>query len=341
MTILTVDFHPRGDDYTYRLLSFLKHKLHDYSASLTKLKEGKWVLYSNGMKWFVKKFPSQNRFIMQETLIKTLLQKNFPHVLPFHPIHQREILIFEGHPIGLTMWLETSEPINYSNTQDRMDVLSVLKRFHAFTGKIQGKWLEELPKYKWMKKWKKRLSLFENNLPLLQPFIQPYYLYTYLQWGKRAVEQLEKLDHSEMPFCITHGDVAHHNFLRGKNNNVYLIDFDLIALSSPLMDDLQFCNRILPFIDWSLNDLKQLGAYQKYHNQLAFYMGLLYPTDVFRELNRFIREDYQYKQRAWNYLIDLTIHQFPQRMQFSQELHQEVNRILTHNVGEVSNYLKE
>jgi thiamine kinase-like enzyme len=326
--ILTADIHPRGDDYTYRLLSFLRYKLNDYSSSLKKLKEGKWVLYSNGVKWFVKKYPSQSRFIMQETLVRMLVQQNFPHVLRFHPIHQREVLIFEGHPIGLTMWLETSEPISYENERDRMDVLFVLKKFHSCTEKMKGKWLEELPRYKWLKKWKKRLSQFENNIPFLQSFIQPYYLYTYLEWGKRAVEQLEALNLVEKPSCITHGDVAHHNFLRSKNGNVYLIDFDLIALSTPLMDDLQFCNRILPYIDWSLNEIKQLHGYHPYLDQLVFYLGLLYPTDIFREWNRFLREDYNYKQRAWNYLIHLTIHQFPQRMQFSQEVHQEMNHLL-------------
>jgi thiamine kinase-like enzyme len=328
MMILTADIHPRGDDYTYRLLSFLRYKLNDNSASLKKLKEGKWVLHGNSGKWFVKKYPNQSRFIMQETLVRRLVQQNFPHVLPFHPIHQTEILIFEGEPIGLAMWLETSDVISYGNARDRMDVLYVLKKFHAITGNFQGKWLENLPRYKWLKKWKKRLNQFERNIPFLQTFIQPYYLYTYLDWGKHAVTHIEALKIKEKPSCITHGDVAHHNFLRGTDGRIYLIDFDLMALSSPLMDDLQFCNRILPYIDWSLNEIKQMGAYHLYLEQPLFYLGLLYPTDIFREWNRFLREDYAYKQRAWDYLVQLTIGQFPQRMQFSQEVNQEINRLM-------------
>ncbi|MCA1056293.1 aminoglycoside phosphotransferase family protein [Rossellomorea aquimaris] len=325
---MTADQYPGGDDYTYRLLSFLMNKLNDYSMSLTEIKEGKWVLNTRGMKWFVKRYPNQSRFIMQETLTRMLIRQNFTHVIPFHPIHQREILIFEGHPIGLTAWLETSEPISYAKERDRKDVLTVLKRFHACTGNMEGKWLESLPKFKWLKKWKKRLIQFEHNIPFLQSFIQPYYLYTYLEWGKRTVEQLEALNMNKKPTCVTHGDVAHHNFLRGKNGVVYMIDFDLIALSTPLMDDLQFCNRILPFIDWSLNEIKQLEQYRQYHDHLYFYLGLLYPTDVFREWNRFFREGIDYKQRSWNYLIHLTVQQFPERMQFCQELQQEINRLL-------------
>ena len=110
---------------------------------------------------------------------------------------------------------------------------------------------------------------------------------------------------------------------------VYMIDFDLMSLSTELTDDLQFCNRILPYLNWSLSDVKRLTPFKSYEDELIFYLGLMYPSDVFREWNRFIREDQSYKQRVWSYLINLTLHQFSQRMQFNQELHGEVKRINT------------
>ncbi len=318
---------PGGDDYTNRLLSFLKYKLNDPGATLKPLKEGKWVLKCNGRKWFVKRFPNQLRFIQQERLIQALLKENFPHVLPFHPIHQREFLLFDNAPIGITVWLETDYSMSYEHKKDREDALKVLKKFHEITGRLSGKWVETIPRHKWLKKWKKRIQQFEYNIPFIQAFIQPYYLYTFLEWGKWALEELKRLELPENALCITHGDVAHHNFLRGKNRHVYLIDFDLISISHPLTDDLQYCNRILPYIECSLSNLKNQTELQIYHNNLIFYLGLMYPTDVFREWNRFIREDQNYKQRVWGYLMNLTVHQFPKRMYFNQQLHQEVNRI--------------
>ncbi|WP_064092488.1 phosphotransferase [Rossellomorea aquimaris] len=317
----------RGDDYSYRLLSFLINRLHDPTATLKMLKEGKWVLKSNGKKWFVKRYTSQLRFMQQERLTQSLLHDNFLHVLPLHPIHQRELLLFEGSPIGITTWLDTSDPISYENSKDREDALHVLKKFHFITSKIKGKWIEEIPSHHWMKKWKKRLQQFEFNIPYLQAFIQPYYLYSYLEWGRWSLKELKSIESNHSTECITHGDVAHHNFLRGKNGRVYIIDFDLMSRSSPLTDDLQYCNRILPYLDWSLSDIKKIEAFRPYQDNLLFFLGLMYPTDIFREWNRFMREDELYKQRVFPYLVNLTLHQFPQRMQFIQELHQQVKRI--------------
>ncbi|WP_152968521.1 phosphotransferase [Rossellomorea vietnamensis] len=330
MTMILRDkMHARGDDYSHRLLSFLRYKLNDPGASLKVIKEGKWVLKSHGSKWFVKRFPSQLKFLLQERLISTLLSEKFYHVLPFHPIHERELLLFEGSPIGITMWLETSRAIQYDQADDREDALLVMKKFHAVSKRIHGSWTEEIPHYHWLKKWKKRLMQFQYNLPYLQAFIQPYYLYTYLEWGKWALKELKSVGIHEYGDCITHGDVAHHNFLRGKNGTVYLIDFDLMSLSTEITDDLQYCNRILPYLNWSLGGIKEMGPFHTYRDHLIFHIALMYPSDVFREWNRFIREDQSYKQRVWGYLTNLTIQQFSKRMQFNQELHGEVKRINT------------
>ncbi|MBN8191107.1 phosphotransferase [Bacillus sp. NTK074B] len=285
------------------------------------------MLKSHGIKWFVKRFPNQLKFLLQERLISTLIREQFFHVLPFHPIHDKEILLFEGMPIGITPWLETSGPISYDQPKDREDTLMVLKKFHAISKTIRDSWIEEIPQYRWLKKWKKRMLQFQHNLPYLQAFIQPYYLYTYLEWGRWALKELKSIGVHEYSDCITHGDVAHHNFLRGKNGMVYLIDFDLMSRSTAITDDLQFCNRISPYLNWSLSEIRKMTPFESYRDTLIFYIGLMYPSDVFREWNRFIREDQYYKQNVWGYLTDLTLQQFHMRMQFNQELHGEVKRI--------------
>jgi hypothetical protein len=325
MTTLKVKRHTEGDDFDNRLLSFLKKKLGDPSATLKRLKEGKWLLTTHNKKWFVKLYSNSKKFYIQKHLVDELLKKNFQHVLPFHPIHTKKELLFEGKPVGITYWLDTKETFTYVNQCDRQDALAVLKSFHKQTQHLKGKWTNEIPPNKWVEKWEERLYMFQVNIPFLQSFIQPFYLYTYLQWGKWSLEQLKKIELPLDEICILHGDVAHHNFLRAESGKVYIIDFDLITIAPPMIDDLQFSNRILPYINWSLQKLWFHEPLNSYKRDNLFIVGLMYPSDIFREWNRFAREGKLYKQKVWSYLYSLTVKQFSQRMTYMQELHNKFN----------------
>ncbi|GLI83040.1 hypothetical protein ANABIO32_07290 [Rossellomorea marisflavi] len=319
-----------GDDYTVRLLSFLQWKLGEVGASIETLKDGKWVLRSGGRKWFVKRYSSEKRFIIQEMLIKELLQGGFDHVIPMHPLHQTGVISFEGSVIGISYWLETASAIDYADASDRQEAWRVLKGFHRASRRIQSPWVEEVPEFRWIDKWKKRMTLFDYHLPYLQHFIAPYYLSTYHEWGRWALEELDALGPYKGKRSMVHGDVAHHNFLRGTDGRVYLIDFDLLSRSPAITDDIQMANRVLPYLDWSLADVMAIPSIRKYRHDAAFFLGLMYPSDIFREWNRFIREGQSYREHVWPYLVQITLGQFHQRMRFVQELHSELRRIITH-----------
>ncbi|MFK4997593.1 phosphotransferase [Bacillus sp. N9] len=87
-----------------------------------------------------------------------------------------------------------------------------------------------------------------------------------------ALEQM-KADPSffqKEPHCIIHGDVAYHNFIRGKDGKLYVIDFDLIRIASAMIDILQFCNRILPSLRWDARQLFSFPRLRPYKENPSF-----------------------------------------------------------------------
>ena len=127
------------------------------------------------------------------------------------------------------------------------------------------------------------------------------------------------------PYCILHGDVAHHNFLRDSNGILHLIDFDLISIGPPSLDYLQYANRILPSVDWSFERLSHFSQYQELLNEKAFLYALAFPADIFREWNRVIREGSYKDQRKYDQVMDLTIGQFYPRKKFIDSLKMMTN----------------
>jgi thiamine kinase-like enzyme len=122
------------------------------------------------------------------------------------------------------------------------------------------------------------------------------------------------------PFVILHGDVAHHNFLRNKAGNLQLIDFDLISIGPNSLDYLQYANRILPYMDWSFNQLSQMKQIQSFLNEKAFLYALAFPADIFREWNRIIREQTYKDHTKFKQVMEMTIGQFYLRKQFIDQV---------------------
>ncbi|MBM7584822.1 serine/threonine protein kinase [Bacillus pakistanensis] len=320
---MTLRVNGRGDDHLNRLLYFLRLKLNLKYAQLQEIKQGKWLLSTQNEKWFLKEFSTEKKFMKQLILTKELLKRGYSQVLAFHPIHQTSPIRFDGKLYGLMEWLEHEQDFGYSHEYERQYALQTLKQFHDVTKKIL---LEspQLSKYfdenNYLSKWESRLAEFTNNIPYLQAFIPLYYLLAYKQWGEWSLHRLKNMSFAPTNYCIIHGDVAHHNFLLSKNGKLYLIDFDLATIAAEEVDDLQFANRILPYLKWSTNELFSSSLYHVYRKDKVFLMALVYPTDIYREWNRFLRENIRYKDKVWNYLVDLSINQFSYRMLFIQKI---------------------
>ncbi|MCP3741213.1 aminoglycoside phosphotransferase family protein [Rossellomorea sp. BNER] len=298
-------------------------KLNLKYAQLQEIKQGKWLLSTHNDKWFLKEFSTEKKFMKQLILTKELLKRGFNQVLAFHPFHQTSPIRFEGKIYGLMEWLDHEQDFDYSLEYNRQYALQTLKQLHYVTKTI----LSERPKLSkyfdennYLNKWESRLGEFTNNIPYLQTFIPLYYLQAYRQWGEWALYKLKNMSGNHTNSCIIHGDVAHHNFLLSNKGKLYLIDFDLASIAPEEVDDLQFANRILPYLKWSTNELFSPSLYHVYKEDNVFLMALIYPTDIYREWNRFLRENNHYKFKVWKYLMNLSIDQFSSRMSFIQKI---------------------
>ncbi|MDP4172298.1 MAG: aminoglycoside phosphotransferase, partial [Bacillota bacterium] len=99
-----------------------------------------------------------------------------------------------------------------------------------------------------------------------------------------------------------------------------LIDFDLISLGSDTIDLVQYANRILPFLSWSLKDLQKYPLLQKKMQEKAYLYSLAYPSDIFREWNRIIKDNTYMNSVQTQQVMELTMGQFYLREKFFKRL---------------------
>jgi hypothetical protein len=317
-----------GDGFQNRLLLLLKRKLGDNDLYMRKIKDGKWMLQTSTDRWFVKLYPTLKKFQLQKKIIGEMREEGFMKVPGFHPLHVEEVVELEGRVIGLTEWVDTGKVFTYNTFQERQSALAVLNEFHSCSGQLllkkdSEKTKANLPRQGLIKKWKIRLEEFRHNAQLLSLYVPFSYIESYIRLGEYALEGIMHQDFSGES-CILHGDVAHHNFLMNERNELYIIDFDLISSGPKEIDYIQFANRIFPYIHWSLESLWKHSSFNAYKDDKMFQSSLLYPSDIFREWNRFFRERPQYQRRVWNYLMAVTVGQFSERMACSRDIKRKI-----------------
>ncbi|KUP06944.1 hypothetical protein Q73_10115 [Bacillus coahuilensis m2-6] len=311
----------REDDYNRRLLSFLNHKWHMQLYGIHEIRKGKWKVYNQQEAYFLKRYKSLASFTHQHKLIRLLTNDHFPFVIPFHPYHDHTGPIqLKEDIMGVTYWLE-GDSIHYDDIKDRLQAHWVIKQFHLYS----HRYLEEFPtlqEFDLLKKWKRRWNEFYQTRNELLPYMPTTVLHTLLRWGEMAIELLEenRATFTSYPKSMIHGDIAHHNFLRSTNHALFVIDFDLMTKGPSIIDDIQFANRILPHIGWSTNQLFSIPTMAHYKDTEIFHIGLLYPTDLYREWIRFATSSTKTKSILWRNLSFLTFYQYHQRMNSIQQL---------------------
>lgn len=310
--------HLGDDEFENRLLLYLTTFTGENFKRLKKIKNGIWSCLTDDKKWLLKVFSSLNHIENQRNLTNQLYNHGFYSTYQFHPIHTKKICLFENKIYGLIEYINKGRSFTYHTSNERRKALLLLQYFHHTTSKFENKFRSTLPTFNQINKWESRLNEFISNMPLLRNFIHTPFLETYIDWAKYSLIQMKKYDtFNKIPTSIIHGDVAHHNFLLSKDNKLYLIDFDLIHLGTPNTDYLQFCNRILPYISWSFNDLKQYRVLSEFLEDKAFLYALIFPTDIFREWNRYVKNVKNNNNgSSIKYLEKITHHQFKQREAF-------------------------
>ncbi|MGM0844101.1 MAG: phosphotransferase [Bacillota bacterium] len=303
-----------GDGFHNRLLFILKSKLGENIIDLERIKEGKWKMRTEKEDWFLKLYSSSRRLKLQQEVTEEILIEGFTQIPSFHDLHHTDAIEIDGKTAGLTDWIDTNVNYTYTTFSERQEALDVLQKFHHCSRKVLlRKDIKLLKKQRLLGKWDERLAEFRRNRQKMSAMVPLEIIDAYLQLGEQALAGMAKHGFTEEN-CILHGDLAHHNFLRNTKNELFIIDLDLISSGPPEVDYIQFANRIFPYINWCQDSLWKHEPLSNYKDSKTFLNSILFPSDIFREWNRFFRENHNYQKSVWYYLMNLTLQQFHARM---------------------------
>ncbi|MEH6944273.1 phosphotransferase [Bacillus sp. JJ722] len=306
-----------GDSvFRSRLRAALKEKganLH----KVVKLRSNVFIVHTDRKKYLLKGFYNRKKYEAQKLLVRKLKENDFEQTYSFKNIPTFK---YEGETYAWIQFLSSAkERFNFRSYTNRKKGLQLLEDFHSTTSEFY----DSIPVnyFNQVEKWEERLEEFESNRRIIEKYVSSSYLDSWLDWGKRSLKGLIKNERElyEEPTCIVHGDVAHHNFFLKKDGNLNLIDFDLINKAPPIIDYLQYCNRIMPHIE----DNSELWTYEQlrsYKDNHAFLYALLFPTDIFREWNRIIKED-SLRDRGYMHSVwELSVEEWPKRISLYKDI---------------------
>lgn len=318
-----------GDDlFLDRLHSYLESQLPFQIKSITPIRNHVFFVETSNLPFILKGFSSYHRLRLQEELTAKLREDGFPHTYSFLNLSKDPPLYFEKKYYGILEYISPSKDnFSFSNSRDREAGTQILETFHSASSRLVPSFNSKIGSYRLVDRWRLRTAKFLNNISVTKFFVQKEMIDEILDWADWSLKGLENELSSiqKGKNVILHGDVAHHNFLRSETDELYIIDFDLISIGYPSADYLQYANRILPFLNWSLDELANLKIMKDYLSDKGFMYALAYPTDIFREWNRTIRERYYEDPTKVRQVLDLTLGQYLDRQNFVKEIKNSLN----------------
>lgn len=302
--------------FQYRLRNALSDagvKMH----KIVQLRSNVYIVNTDRKKYLLKGFPNRKKYENQKLLVQLLKEKGFTNTYQFKKI---PTFNFDGDTYA---WIEYLSPqkekFTFSLYENREKGLQLLEDFHLATRGFENQ--ISVSRFNQLEKWNDRLREFERNKKVVRKYVDKSYIDSWLKYADFALEGMARFEEElyEEPLCIVHGDVAHHNFYYKKDGTLNIIDFDLISKAPPLIDYLQYCNRIMP----NIKDCKELWTYKqlkKYKDNRAFLYALVYPTDLFREWNRIIKDNAIRNKDYMHSVWKLSVEQWGERLNLYKEI---------------------
>lgn len=316
-----------GDDFFLnRLFSYLHEQLPCEIVYIKPFGRKIYLVESSIGPFILKSFRSYEHLLKQQLLIADIKKAGFHHAYSFL-FEDHQPLFFEKVHYGCLGYIPPSlNPFSFYNPRDRQDGLTLLAEFHRSTERTVEFNNHTLEKFSLINKWRTRVTQFRNNLSLSKLFIKEELLHELLVWAEWSFNGVERewVSIKDESLVVLHGDLAHHNIMRSRTGKLYLIDYDLIAIGNRRIDYLQYANRILPFINWSFEELAQFEKIKPFLQEKFFLYGLAFPTDIFREWNRLIREKQFDNPDIVRQLLEFTVSQFSARQRFFYQIQRMV-----------------
>lgn len=278
------------DDIQYRLFPLLEAEYGVCVKHMTIIKPHVWIIDSDRGNWILKKYPSFFEASRQQMFIRLLKKAQFQAAPSIEGM-----VLFQSAYWTLQTYIPSSRTFTFADEEDRNAGILLLKEYHSCSPQLlHHPFLTTMiPRYPLYEKWKQRYQLFLYYLPAMKRIMVNEELSFMLQCAQYFFEQFPKFFHSFTleENAVIHGDVASHNFLRTEQGTTYLIDYDLIAVAPPSIDYLQYANRILPHVQWSLAYLERWAAFQSLLAKPWFLVALLFPADFMRECRFLVRRN--------------------------------------------------
>lgn len=280
--------------FKHRLQSFFYEQFHIQIRSIHQIKPFVYKVISCKGPFIIKGFSSIQSFHKQKALTNFLKENHFQETYTF--LFNQDLLIpLENMYFAALEYLPPHQkPFTYRTIEEIQEGLSLLEKFHQTTKNLKENLL--YPFYNQQKRWEKRLNEFLSYEKSLLTTLEITVLQSFIFWAKWALEGMNRNPSIHLETAIVHGDVAHHNFFRHKNEKLYLIDFDLASKSPIITDYLQLAIRILPYINWDVQQLFSFWPLKKYKEDRWFLFGLMFPSDILRDWNHFLRNAGRWKQ---------------------------------------------
>ncbi|MBN8208444.1 phosphotransferase [Bacillus sp. NTK071] len=173
----------------------------------------------------------------------------------------------------------------YSVKEERQLAIEKVAQFHQ---EATGHKFQNIPRISLKQKWTTRFFRFTRSVqPELFSAEQNSLIQRYIKIGQYVLSEMS-IDDLEIDAFnngyIVHGDPAHHNFIFNRHN-LLLIDGDLAVYAPKEYDYLQLINRMLPYCDWSLDELTNytIPALNNCLTNPSLRRLIAYPADFYRE----------------------------------------------------------
>jgi hypothetical protein len=283
----------RGDESeNTRLLSSFQEQFPYQIKEIYPIRNHVFKINTTKGAFILKGYSSYSHLKLQEAFTASLQKEGFHKTYSYFQFDQDPI-VYKNNFYGCLPYIEPHHrSFSFENEQERHEGLNLLHEFHQVTKNSVQRYQTVLAEFNIQKKWTERFAEFVHNIPAVSKYIPKEIIAKWINWANWSLEGMNKYctsiekDHP----VILHGDVAHHNFLRKKDGKLLLIDFDLISIGANHIDLLQYANRILPFINWELTQFYHYKNFIPLLSNPVYIYALVYPTDLFREWNRIIRE---------------------------------------------------
>lgn len=223
----------------------------------------------------------------------------FPHIVSVVQEDKENPLTF------IQPWLEGAKAINFKKRADRADSLAALHALHATNTELDWSVSPYLHIHPLVAKWEDRIERFYDIKGACESYIGKEIVDDILFYATKAMSIIRKTYIGTKDPTLLHGDVVHHNILRGPDGIIRFIDFDL-ACSGPAGTEIAlWIHRVLPQIGY---DIEFLFDEQPTLKELDpdLLPLLLYPNELLREWLHVFTLSPESRVRQVNRLIPFT-----------------------------------